>query len=184
MALYMFFHVIPDSHIAYLNEHPDTFRAYMEGQQPEVRRSFFDKLFGRDVNLELPGNWPQNPLEGFCPEVNHRQVKYFHYLLNGTKDKVDDSGCVFQTWFAPRFKSVAITIDGENFALNSEFVLSLKERIQNITENELINRYRQAVDDVDLDKSDKDFLTSAFHELSAACDRALERKEGLMWTAS
>lgn len=183
MALYMFFHVIQDSHIEFLKNHPETFRPYMEGRKPEIRKSLFDKILGRDVKLELPSNWPQNELEGFCPEVNHRQVKYFHYLLNGTKDKVHHSGCIFQTWFDPGFKSVAITIDGENFALKSDFVMSLKELIQNIAENELFERYRQIVDDKVLDKADKDFLTNAFKEISSACDRALLKKEGLMWTA-
>ena len=82
MALYMFFHVLPDSHIEYLNEHPDTFRSYMEGREPKIRKSLLDKLFGREIELALPHNWPQTELEGFCPEVNHRQVELFHYLLN------------------------------------------------------------------------------------------------------
>ena len=183
MALYMFFHVVPDSHLEFLSKHPETFRKYLEGREPEVHSSLLDKMFGREVNLDLPNHWPQNELQGFCPEVNHRQVEYFHYLLNGTKDRVHHSGCIFQTWFDPGFKSVAITIDGENFALRSEFILSLKEQIQNISEDEMFDRYRKAVDDVGMDESDKNFLTDAFREISSACDKALEKREGLMWTA-
>ena len=183
MALYMFFHVVPDSHIEFLSKHSETFRPYMEGREPEFRRSLFDKLFGREVELNLPNNWPRNELEGFCPEVNHRQIEYFHYLLNGTQDRVHHSGCIFQTWFDPRFKSVAVTIDGENFALKSEDILDLKERIQNISEDELFGRYRKVVDDPSMFTSDKAFLTDAFNEISSACDKALEKKEGLMWTA-
>lgn len=183
MALYMFFHVLPDSHIEFLSEHPETFRSYMDGDEPEIRRSLLDKLLGREVDLDLPDNWPQNELEGFCPEVNHRQVEYFHYLLNGTNDRVDHAGCVFQTWFDPRAKSIAITIDGENFALKSKFIQNLKELIQNISEEELLNRYKKATGSMDAAESDRGFLTGAFKEISSACDRALEKGAGLMWTA-
>lgn len=183
MALYMLFHVIPDSHIDFLSDHPETFRPYMEGRKPQLRKSWLDAILGRDVALELPEDWPENELEGFCPEVNHRQVEYFHYLLNGTKDKVHHSGCIFQTWFAPGHQSVAVTIDGENFALRSELVRSLKDKIQNLGDNDIFDRYRDAVDDVDLDEADKEFLLNAFGEISAACDSALEAGEGLMWTA-
>jgi len=183
VALYMFFYVLPDSHIEFLHRHLDSFRAFMEGSEPAVRKSLFDKLFGREVDLDLPDNWPQNKIEGFCPEINHRQVKFFHYILNGTKNRVDHSGCVFQTWFDPRAKSVAITIDGENFALKSEYIASLKERIHNITEGELFKRYKEAIDDASMEELDKDFLTDAFKEIVSACDRALEKREGMMWTA-
>ena len=179
----MFFHVLPDSHIEFLSRHPNTFRSYTEGKEPEIRRSLVDKILRRETELDLPDNWPQNELEGFCPEINHRQVEYFHYLLNGTKDRVDHSGCVFQTWFDPRANSVAITIDGENFALKSEFISSLKDLIQSITEDELLNRYAQATGEVISDESDKDFLTDAFKEISSACNSELEKREGLMWTA-
>ena len=97
MALYMFFHVVPDSHIEFLSKHPETFRDYMEGKKPKVRGSLIDKLLGRQEEVDIPSDWPRNELEGFCPEVNRRQVEYFHYLLNGTRDRVHHAGCIFQT---------------------------------------------------------------------------------------
>lgn len=179
----MFFHILPDSHIEFLSEHPEAFRPYMEGKEPEVRRSLLDKILGREVGLDLPDNWPQNELEGFSPEVNHRQIKFFHYLLNGTKDRVDHAGCVFQTWFAPRANSIAIAIDGENFALKSNFIQDLKELIQNISEEALLSRYKQVTGDTGIEESQRDFLAGVFKEISSACDRALEKGAGLMWTA-
>ena len=41
MALYMFFHVVRDSHIEFISKHLETFRQYMEGREPEVRSSLF-----------------------------------------------------------------------------------------------------------------------------------------------
>lgn len=184
MALYMFFHVLPDSHIEFLQAHPDAFHPYLEGREPEIRKSLLDRILGREVEIDLPGDWPRKELEGFCPEISHRQVKLFHYLLNRTEDRVDHSGCIFQTWFAPRSKSAAIPIDGENFALKSDLVSSLKERIQQISEEELFSRYRQIVDNASIDESDKSFLTGAFKEISSACDQALETRNGLMWTSA
>ena len=183
MASYMFFHVVPDSHLDFLHEHPEAFRAYMEGRAPEIRRSLLDKLFGREIELNVPDNWPTNELEGFSPEVNHRQVEYFHYLLNGTSERVDHTGCIFQTWFAPGHKTVAVSIDGENFALHSKRVPELKKRIGELTREDLLERYRKAVDDKVLSESDEEFLRDVFSEISAACDKALEERAGLMWTA-
>ncbi len=183
MASYMFFHVLPDSHIEFLSEHPDTFRSYLEGSQPRIRKSLLDRVLGRKVDSSIPEDWPQGELEGYCPEINHRQVECFHYLLNGTRDRVEHSGCVFQTWFAPRARSVAVTIDGENFALESEFVPSLGERIRGISEDELFRRYAEAVDDASLDTVGREFLLDAFRTIVSACDSAIEKRQGLMWTA-
>lgn len=147
-----------------------------------MRRSMLDKLFGRERCSNLPENWPTEELEGFNPEVNHRQVQDFHYLLNGTKERVEHSGCIFQTWFAPRHNTVTITIDGENFALDSEQVLDLKERIEALSGEELVTRY-QDLGYTELSDPDKEFLTDVFAEIRAACDKALETRAGLMWTA-
>ncbi len=183
MALYMMFHAIPDSHIDFLCEHPATFRPYMDGTRPELGKSILDKLFARDVSLDLPSDWPRRELEGACPEVNHRQVQYFHCLMNGTEDKVDHAGCIFQTWFAPRSKTVAVQIDGENFALKSQEVTRLKELIKTVTEPELLTRYRDAVGEPDVSDADREFLAHAFGEIQSACDRAIEAGHGLMWTS-
>jgi hypothetical protein len=182
MASYMFFHVVPDSHLEFLREHPETFLPYMEGREPMMRRSMLDKLLGRETCLNLPEDWPTEEPEGFSPEVNHRQVQDFHYLLNGTKERVGHSGCIFQTWFAPRHKTVTITIDGENFALASEQVLDLKERIETLSDEELLARH-QGLGYTELPDPDKQFLKDVFSEIHAACDKALEKRAGLMWTA-
>lgn len=183
MALYMFFHVLPDTHIDFLMTHPQTFRAYMEGRIPEVRKSLIDKLLGRTNHLKFPVDWPEKELEGYCPEINHRQVEYFHYLLNGTHKRVAHSGAIFQTWFAPGHSSVAIPLDGENFALKSQEVLTLKERLNSISEDMLFSRYQETVDQSEIDDTDKEFLVDAFHTISSACDKAIHIKHGLMWTA-
>lgn len=183
MALYMLFHVVPDSHIEFLANNPSTFRAYLEGVEPTVKNSLFDKLLGREVELSLPGNWPGDELEGYCPEVNHRQVKYFHYLLNGTTDRVDHEGCLFQTWFAPRVKTPVVTIDGENFALRHEHIDSLRQRIRQLSADEICARYEQALEGERVDDATREFLLGAFEEIASACDNALETKAGLMWTA-
>ncbi len=183
MALYMFFHVLPDSHIEFLSEHPDTFRSYMEGSEPGIRKSMVDRILGRAVDWTIPDDWPRDEPEGYCPEINHRQVEYFHYILNGTRDRVEHSGCVFQTWFAPRARSVAVTIDGENFALESEFVPSLGERIRGLSEEALFRRYAEVVDDASPDAADREYLLDTFRIIASACDSAVEKRQGLMWTA-
>lgn len=182
MASYMFFHVVPDSHLEFLREHPETFLPYMEGREPKIRRSMLDKLFGRETRLDIPEDWPTEELEGFSSEVNHRQVEDFHYLLNGTKERVGHSGCVFQTWFAPRHKTVTITIDGENFALDNTQVLDLRKRIATLSSEELVSRYEELGHE-ELSDPDKQFLSDVFSEIRAACDKALEKRAGLMWTA-
>ena len=182
MALYMFFHALPDSHLHYLSEHPEAFHPYMEGRVPEPKRSLLDKLLGREVENDLPDDWPEEALEGYSPEINDKQVKQFHYLLNGTEDRVAHSGCVFQTWFAPRHKSVAITIDGENFALLNEQIPELAERLKAATGPQLTERYRQANNGETLSTQDEEYLRNAFSEIAAACEKALSQRAGLMWT--
>ena len=184
MALYMFFHALPDQHLTFLSEHPETFQSYIEGKIPMARRTFLDKLFGREVEIDLLENWPTHALEGFSPEINDRHVRQCHYLLNGSHEKVAHSGCVFQTWFAPRHKTVALTIDGESFALLSDQVQDLKGRIEVAVGPVLTDRYREANDGQNLNQSDEQYLRDAFGEITAACNKALEQHAGLMWTAA
>ena len=183
MALYMIFHALPDSHIDFLSEHREAFRPYMEGRPPELRRSLLDRLLGRDVDPVVPDDWPCQVLEGVCPEVNHRQVEYFHYILNGTRDKVGHAGCVFQTWFAPRFETVVVTLDGENFALRSDEVPQLKARIEAVSEVEMLRRYEQVVGEPAASQADREFLREAFAQMLSACEQAISSGKGLMWTA-
>ncbi len=181
MALYMVFHAIPDAHIAYLSEHPEALLAYLEGVEPEPRRSFLDRLFRREAEQSLPDDWPTQEIEGIYPEVNHRQVEQFHYILNGTDARVSHAGCVFQTWFAPRAETVVVTIDGENFALTSDLVADLKGRIGSVSEDELRSRYSEAVGEPEPTDDDKEFLQEVFAGIVKACDQAIETGSGLMW---
>ncbi len=181
MALYMIFHVVPEAHLDFLAAHGETVGAYLNGHPPEIRRTFMDKLFGRTPAVDVPDGWPNAELEGAVPEVNHRQVEYFHYLLNGSHDKVSHAGCVFQTWFAPHFDSVALKIDGENFAFRYDDVVRLHELVKRVSEAELVNRYREALNETEVTPEDIEFLTNAFDTIAAVCEQAIESKSGLMW---
>jgi len=180
MALYMFFYVAPDSHLEFLRDNPTLFDSYLEGETPDLTQGWFAKLLGKKP-VELPNDWPSHELNAYSPEINHRQVEVFHYILNGTNDPVENVGSIFQTWFKPRHKSPAIVIDGENFAFCSADV----KRLVNLTES-LTPELRR--DRLDNSKNPSEIQHSgnlveyAFAEIEKACNEAISKGQGLLWT--
>jgi hypothetical protein len=180
MATYMMFYVAPDSHMEFLKGNPTAFDSYLAGEIPDLSQGFFSRLMGKQER-ELPDDWPSHELEAYSPEISHRQVNVFHYLLNGTNDFVENVGSVFQTWFKPRHNSPVIVIDGENFAFLSKDVRQLLSLIEGLTPE--LKRDRLDSSDVASEiQGGSDFVVSAFDVIEKACKEAVSKEQGLLWT--
>jgi len=180
MASYMMFYVVPDSHLAFLRDNPTLFDSYLRGDIPEIRQGFFSKLLGRKLP-RLPDDWPSHELEAYSPEISHRQVKVFHYLLNGKNEPVENVGSLFQTWFKPRHNSPAISIDGENFAYNSRDARHLLNLVEGLTPELMRDRLDDFESASEL-QDDSGLLEYAFNQIEKACNEAVSKGQGLLWT--
>lgn len=184
MAMYMIFYSVSDTMIDYLESHPENLGYFFEGTKPQPKKSFLDKILGKeDQIIELPYDWPTSEPNSYSPEINHRMVETFHYILNGTKELVGGAGCVFQTWLEPRHSTVAITIDGENFALKSGEISNFKALLESVYPEKATERYLEDLEMDAMPEEDIEFLEQAYTELIKACDFALENTQGLMWCA-
>jgi hypothetical protein len=176
----MMFYVAPDSHLEFLKDNPTAFDPYLGGEIPDLTQGFFSKLLGKQPP-ELPDDWPSHERDAYSPEISHHQVNAFHYILNGTNEYVENIGSVFQTWFKPRYSSPAIAIDGENFAFLSRDTKHLLNLISGLTP--ALRRER-------LDDSNEaskihggsESVEYAFDVLEKACNEAVSKGHGLLWT--
>ncbi len=180
MASYMMLYTVPDAHLDFLKDNPTLFDAYLCGETPDLKPGLMSRLLGKQPP-ELPGDWPDHEQDAYSTEISHRQVKAFHYILNGTDDIVNNVGSVFQTWFKTGKKTPAVVIDGENFAFLSQDVQQLLAMIKSL--NPELRRER-------LDNSGRaseihggdEFVEQAFSEIAKACNDAMSKGTGLMWT--
>ena len=180
MASYMIFYVVPDSHLEFLRDNPTLFDSYLGGEIPDLSQGFLSKLLGKKLP-ELPVDWPSQELDAYSPEISHRQVNVFHYILNGKNDPVENVGCIFQTWFKPRYNSPAIVIDGENFAFSNADTRQLLSLIAGLTPELKRERLDNSGSASDI-QNDGGFLEYAFDVIEKACNEAVSKGQGLQWT--
>jgi len=181
MALYMFFYAVPDEHLEFLRDNPTLFDAYLAGELPELKQGFLSRILGKEPP-ELPGDWPDHALEAWSSEINHRQVKAFHYILNGQSELVDDVGCVFQTWLKPRHTSPAIVIDGENFSFSCSNTRLLLEMLEGLTPELMGDRLRESGQEKEI-PGGASFVEAAFEEFVSVCQRAISKGQGVLWSS-
>jgi len=182
MAMYMFFYSVPDNVLEYLECNPAYLGDFLEGVVPTPKQSFVDKLLRRSVEIQLPAGWPASEPKSFEPEINHRMISDFHYILNGSDDFVCQAGCVFQTWLSPNADTVAITIDSENFGLKSDEVSNFKGMLESIYPEVAIERYTTRLNG-EYTSEDQEYLKEILEELISACKSAMKSNSGLMWCA-
>ena len=180
MASYMMFYAVPDAHLLFLKDNPTLFDAYLSGETPDLKPGLVSRLLGKQPP-ELPADWPAHELHAYSPEISHRQVNAFHYVLNGTDDIVENVGSVFQTWFKTGKRTPAIVIDGENFAFSSQDVQPLLSLINDLTPELRQERLDLSGRAPDIPGGDE-FVESAFTEIEKACNDAISTGLGLMWT--
>jgi hypothetical protein len=177
------FYELPDDHIEFLKNHPSSFIEYLQGNKPTQKQSLFSKFFGMNRTIEYPENWPNNEMENICPEINHRQVKVMHYILNGTSSYVSNIGSLFQTWIKPSYKSPAVVIDGENFAFKTNDTMKLFDLISSLTDEIIYRRFEEYMKTT-ITEDEKSFLTNAFNEIKRVSESAISRGNGILWSAS
>jgi hypothetical protein len=178
----MTFFVVPDHHIEFLEKHPQYLADYLEGKQPNTKRGLFSRLFCSVNTPEIPPDWPKQ-VHDHSTEINHRQVEYLHYLLNGTESEIANAGCLFQTWFKPHATCCAVAIDDSNFAFKSAQVSELKSIMMSISDDVIFRRYQEKIDD-DITDDDKEFVLNIFDDLNIICDESISKKQGIIWSAS
>lgn len=168
----MHFYSIPDELIDFLVSNPKCLGYFCNAEIPKV-----------NIDKKYLVKWPKKEPKSFSPEINHRTIEYFHYFLNGTQKMVSHAGCVFQTWLKPEHKTVAQTIDMNNFALKNKDVVKFKDLIERVYPEKVTERYMKLFKYTEMTDYDKQYLEEPFEELIKACNFALDHKHGLLWTA-
>ena len=144
MASYLNLFSLPDHHIDYLQKNSAALFEYMEGEVVYQKgESKFKSIYSRVFKSEpVITDFPTEPIDTFNPEINHRNIELYHFILNGTTEYVSGAGSIFQTWLIIDDHS-AIKIDKSNdhFAFKNETVPSLLKIVESLTDSTIKCRY-------------------------------------------
>lgn len=190
MASYFTIFSLPDHHIDYLKQNEDEIFEYMDGElvcrktTQKLKRLIFKALNLTHKNIDFP----TQPVETFNPDINHKSVPAFHFILNGTTDFILGAGTIFQTWLSTDTHS-AINMDNmnENFAFKSEMIPDLLKIVNQLTDSKIKSRYCEWFSvnypehtpcDIELSELCADFVT-----FRNGLKHAVQNKLGIMWVA-
>ena len=200
MANYLCIHAVPDSHIEFIRRHPETLDDYLEGELPNLdetpiqeppKQSFWQRLLAakpapavaKTTSESIPSNWPSEESEPIGPEVNHRNVDLYHLLLNGTKDPVQGSGSIFQTWITETHS--AIIIGEDNFAFTSQQVPELVGLLRKVDVSAATRWLHDSGErDYAPDDEECESFVEELHEFASAAEVAMKKSCGLVWISA
>ncbi len=146
MANYFCILPVPDAHIDFIHEHPQTLSDYLNGEAPDLRPaitpkpSLWQRITGKvpvpPSPPAIPTDWPTSECQLIGEAVNHRNVDLFHLILNGTKEFVNGSGALFQTWLESgdthKHNAIDLTHANEDFAFKSDQVPELASLLSQV----------------------------------------------------
>ena len=131
--------------------------------------------------------------------VDHRNVRVFHFLLNGTEKRASGPSRIFQTWFDPSGCD-DIHVDDLAFGMDSANTQELLVRLKALSNEEIRarerlygeilarrerflfwRRRRRAQMAAPIDDDDT-YLEDCFANLREICERAVASKCGLIWS--
>ncbi|ABZ78058.1 hypothetical protein Shal_3515 [Shewanella halifaxensis HAW-EB4] len=196
MALCLNLFSLPNGHIQFLKHNPQTIQAYLMGQAPELeaevaikQQSLLSKLVrgisGRKA-LELPRDWPQDEIKMIGPNVNHRNVDLYHYILNDTEERVKGAGSLFQTWLDIHNHD-AIKMDrcNESFAFESYALAELFTLLSKLDEPVVRGRFDAWLLEYNPDYIPKESeyleMIQGWEHFRVKVHEAMEVNHGLMW---
>ncbi|ABV88747.1 hypothetical protein [Shewanella pealeana] len=152
MALCLNVLSLPDEHIQFLKHEPQTLQDYLLGQIPTVQTFAaakpqpllvqFVRLLSGAKKPTLPLDWPSTEMEMIGPDVNHRNVDLYHYILNNTEARVKGAGSLFQTWLdINNHDAIKMDADNESFAFQSLMLPELSALLARLDEQTVRDRF-------------------------------------------
>jgi hypothetical protein len=186
MSIEITFYVVTDAQLSYLKRDQSNLYNFLSGSPPIARRSFVDRLLGRQaVLISPPVDWPSSSF-GECAEINHRAVPKWHYILNGTHDAVVGVPNIFQTWISGD-KGCAMRLSGlgkdDVFAHTREQCLQMLALLNALSEDVIATRLRQfdlAASQEDVVRATADALFS-LKILREIYGKAKQISGGVLW---
>ncbi len=179
----MYLYSVPESHIHFIKENELDFITYAQGEVPEVKASFFSKLFGLKNAIELPDKWPETEIHEFNPEITSNQIDLYHYLLNGSEEFVSHEGCLFQTWYLDEDKGNCIEIDSETYAFSLQSLLVLNEMLDGISKELILKRTEEFLGE-EPNEEEVQMLFRGFSTIKDAVVNSVSSNTGLVWYGS
>lgn len=197
MATYLDIVPAPDSHIEFICQHPQTFLAYLEGEQPDLREpapkpTLWQRLTGRlplaPVPAKVPEDWPTTECMIIAGVANHRNVDLFHRILNGTDEFVSGSGSLFQTWLESgdtrKHTALDLTNVNENFAFKSDQVGELAGLLSQVNMDKVRDGFqhwlRQQGESDDVSDEECADILEEFQRFAEIAKKAIEQSKGIM----
>lgn len=171
--------VAPDSHIAYLREHPGFVHDYIDGTEPK----------DSGLSSALPPWWPkQAPDVHGSWSVNHRNADLYHWILNHAPTLVTGAGAIFQAWYEPDHSDVVIKLDGHNerFALSSDKIAELSALVAGVTLASVRHAFvewckSQGKNHEDIDDYACEPFVEEFQQLREMLVTATRNGDGIIW---
>lgn len=196
MALCLNVFSLPDTHISFLKQQPHTLQDYLLGRVPakltcakakhqSVLRRLLTFLTGAKKR-SLPLDWPRQDVTMIGPDVNHRNVDLYHYILNNTEERVNGAASLFQTWLAPNNHD-AINMDAENesFAFRSRTASQLSALLTQLDEQTIRDRFNAWLNQHNPDyipqEAEYQQMIGGFERFKVNVVSAVEQNRGLMW---
>jgi hypothetical protein len=167
----------PDSHIAFLHQHPGSVHDYLEGVPP------------KQATMPVPADWPSEPLESLGSwGVNHRNTELYHWILNGGPELAVGAGAFFQMWHAPDHDSLVLKLDkyNERFAFQSDQVPGLAALVKTVDAERVHRSFcdwltSRGEDSSSIDQYACEPFVDEFRNFLEGLEDAMRRGQGLIW---
>ncbi|GIU32826.1 hypothetical protein L2719_09750 [Shewanella schlegeliana] len=196
MALCLNVFSLPNEHIQFLKHNPQTMQVYLVGQIPELEAVVAIKqqsiltqlvrLIRGGKALVLPQDWPQHQVEMIGPDINHRNVDLYHYILNDTEELVRGAGSIFQTWLdINHHDAIKMDRSNESFAFESHRLAELAILLSKLDEQTVRNRFNAWLleHNPDYIPQESEYLEmfTGWQRFKAGIAKAVEQNWGLVW---
>ncbi|WP_299804101.1 hypothetical protein [uncultured Shewanella sp.] len=198
MALCLNVLSLPDKHIQFLKHEPHTLQDYLLGQVP-TEQTFtaakpqpllvqFVRFLTWAKKPSLPLDWPSTEVEMIGPDVNHRNVDLYHYILNNTEERVKGAGSLFQTWLdINNHDAIKMDADNESFAFHSQALPELSTLLAKLDEQTVRDRFNAWLLEHNPDYFPKEDeyleMFQGWQRFSAKVSEAKSNGLGLLWVA-
>ncbi|MCG9732077.1 hypothetical protein L1D44_20010 [Shewanella sp. Isolate13] len=196
MALCLNVFSLPNEHIQFLKHNPQTMQDYLLGQAPSEQTFAsaksqpllvqFVRLLTGSKKPVLPLDWPSVEVEMIGPDVNHRNVDLYHYILNNTEARVRGAGSLFQTWLdINQHDAIKMDAEGESFAFKSRSLPELSTLLSQLDEQTIRDRFNAWLlehnpDYIPQESEYLDIITG-WKRFNVGVAKAIEQHWGLIW---
>ncbi|MGS0681271.1 hypothetical protein ACVBIL_08935 [Shewanella sp. 125m-7] len=196
MALCLNVFALPNEHIQFLKYYPQTLEAYLMGQAPDIDAGLASKpssilaklvmLMSGKKSPAQPQDWPNKEVSMIGPNVNHRNVDLYHYVLNDTEARVKGAGSLFQTWLdITHHDAIKMDSENESFAFESHRLPVLVSLLSKLDEHSVRARFDAwlAIHNPDYIVQQPEYqeMIQGFERFKGQVIEANKQGFGLMW---